>query len=325
MEAHRMLDSFTNNRHRRLSRSRVNGCQFGLSRRDIWLFALLLASLLLAGCAGAPTRQLQQVAERQGMEESVVESERFSHRLFRNNKPLDRQTLNVYLEGDGLPWMFRYFVVSDPTPRWPLMLNLMALDESSSVYIGRPCYNGFARQPGCEPTLWTSARYSKTIVNSMAEIIIKEIDRSGAAYVNLFGHSGGGALALLLAEQFSQTRTVVTIAGNIDIDGWTRLHGYSPLEASLNPVLQPALDESIIQVHLLGGSDKNIPPSLALDWITRQSNTYGVVYEGYTHSCCWTREWRRLVRQVGREEKPIQFRYKPFKLPDRRFLFASRD
>lgn len=287
------------------------------------VLAVLAMVLLLGACAGAPTRHLQSVAVRQGLEESVEQSKRFSHRVFRNAQRLQRDTLNVYLEGDGMPWALRYFVVSDPTPRWPMMLHLMARDESAAVYIGRPCYNGFAKEAGCDASLWTSARYSRTVVNSMVDIVAAELALTGASRVNLFGHSGGGALALLMAEKLPQTDTIVTIAGNIDIDAWTRLHGYSPLFGSLNPRARPALDDAITQVHLLGEGDRNIPPSLALEWIGRQPNSYGVVYAGFNHSCCWSKDWARIVRQVSRGDNPLQFRYKPFKLPERRFLFAE--
>lgn len=286
---------------------------------------MVFLGAFLSACAGAPTRNLQVIAAKQGMSESVESSQRFSHRVFSNDKPLNRGTLNVYLEGDGLPWAFRYIIVSDPTPRFPMMLNLMALDESAAVYVGRPCYNGFAKSQGCNSTLWTSARYSEKVVSSMVDIVRKEANRRGANRVNLFGHSGGGALALLMAEKLPQTGTLVTVAGNIDIDGWTELHGYSPLYESINPVKRPGLDESIIQVHLLGGADTNIPPSLARQWIWKQPNSYGVEYEHNNHGCCWKPEWRRLLKQIGRGDLPLQFSTKPFKLPERRFLFAHSE
>jgi len=287
------------------------------------LLVLLLGTLLLSACAGVPTRNLQSVAAKDGHRESVIETSMFSHRVFHNEKPMQDGLLNVYLEGDGLPWIFRYFVVSDPTPRWPLMLNLMARDTNAAIYIGRPCYNGFARSPGCSPVLWTEARYSRTVVVSMVEALRSELERSGAKRVNLFGHSGGGALALLMAEQLAETDTIVTIAGNLDTDGWTDLHGYSPLYRSLNPVKRPPLNPGITQIHLMGGRDSNIPPQLASRWIDEQPNSYGVIFRDYDHNCCWESQWKTIVRQVNRGDLPIQFSAKHFKLPARRFLMVD--
>lgn len=289
------------------------------------LLWLIFTAFILGGCASTPTAALQSVAARSGLQESVEQSQHFSHRLFRNDRPLQQGALNVYLEGDGLPWVFRYFIVDDPTPRWPMMLHLMGVDESAAVYIGRPCYNGFSKSPGCTPDLWTSARYSARVVKSMVDMVRLEARRRGATSINLFGHSGGGALALLMAENLPATKTLVTVAGNIDVEGWTDLHSYSPLLDSLNPVTRPALDESIVQVHLLGAEDENIPPTLARKWIWEQPNSYGVEYQNYTHGCCWKPEWRRLLKQIARGDLPLQFSTNPFKLPERRFLFAKTE
>ena len=56
----------------------------------------------------------------------------------------------------------------------------------------------------------------------------------------LIGYSGGGVLAMLLAEQFPATQAVVTVAGNLDTDAWAIEHGYSPLRGSLNPAFATA-------------------------------------------------------------------------------------
>ena len=150
-------------------------------------------------------------------------------------------TLHVYLEGDGTPWVYRVIVTPDPTPRRPLMLGLMSLDDAPSIYVGRPCYNGTSGASGCDDTLWTSARYSATVVDSMAKAIRVIARRGGYSALRLFGHSGGGTLALLLAPRLEGVLDVVTVAGNLDIEAWTRHHGYSPLRDSLNPASEPAL------------------------------------------------------------------------------------
>ena len=74
--------------------------------------------------------------------------------------------LHVYLDGDGTPMLGSY-PAADPTPRDPLVLDLMALDSTPSIYVGRPCYHGLSGAP-CSPSLWTSGRYSEPVVASMA-------------------------------------------------------------------------------------------------------------------------------------------------------------
>jgi len=301
-------------------RSSARVFSFRCASRYLRYGAQVFLLLLLGACAGLPTKNLQSVAAKDGHKESVVESTRFKHRIFSNQKNALNGVLNVYLEGDGLPWVLRYFVVSDPTPRSPMMLHLMERDENAAVYIGRPCYNGFARSEGCTSVLWTAGRYSTAVVNSMVEVLRGEMSKQGATRVNLFGHSGGGALAMLMAEQLSETRSVVTLAGNLDTDAWTSLHGYSPLFTSLNPSKRAPLDRRVTQVHLMGGRDRNIPPTLARQWITSQPNSYGVIFEDFDHSCCWNSQWRSIVRQVTRGAKPLEFTAKPFKMPPRQYL-----
>ena len=67
---------------------------------------------------------------------------------------------------------------------------------------------------------------------------------------------------MLLAERFKQTRAVVTVAGNLDPDRWVAQHGYSPLVGSLNPARRPPLPSHILQLHFVGGRDRNVPRDL---------------------------------------------------------------
>ena len=76
--------------------------------------------------------------------------------------------------------------------------------------------------------------------------------------VVLIGYSGGGTIAWLMAARIPETTRVVTIAANLDIDEWTRIHDYSRLAGSLNPALAPALTPAIEQLHFVGGRDTNV-------------------------------------------------------------------
>ena len=157
----------------------------------------------------------------------------------------------------------------------------------------------------------------------MVEVLREEIQRADIQRVNLFGHSGGGALAMLIAERIVETSAVVTLAGNLDTDGWTALHGYSPLYTSLNPTRRAPLDQRIVQVHLMGGRDSNIPPTLARNWVMQQPNSYGVIFRTFDHSCCWDSQWLSVVKQVTRRDVPLNFNVSPFKRPEKRFLSAG--
>ena len=209
-------------------------------------------------------------------------------------------TLHIYLEGDGQPWQHRIVIMPDPTPRNPLMLRLMRNDPEPSAYVGRPCYYGHSQDPGCTFPLWTSARFSETVVASMAEVIRVLQGRYRARELWLIGHSGGGALAMLLAERLPAVSRVVTLGANLDTDAWTRHHRYSPLRESFNPAQRPALRQGVRQWHLLGTADRVVPPALVTRFIRRQPAAVGIELAGFTHSCCWSSLWPELARQRPR-------------------------
>src|SRR3972149_2178107 len=90
---------------------------------------------------------------------------------------------------------------TDPTPTQAVALRLMHLDSAPSVLVGRPCYHELKRSAECTPGLWTHARYSSTVVASMLAVIEVLARGSNSTGVVLIGYSGGGALAMLIAER----------------------------------------------------------------------------------------------------------------------------
>jgi pimeloyl-ACP methyl ester carboxylesterase len=262
---------------------------------------LLMSMILITGCS-TPAQRLDRTAATYGYSVQALKSTEFQHRIYRNLLKIEgtADTLHVYLEGDGTPWVGNHRIIAaDPTPRSPLMLELMALDNQPAIYIGRPCYNGYSANPACNPSLWTDARYSERVVDSMAQVLQKRVRNEGAKNLVLFGHSGGGVLAVLLAKRLSQARAVVTMSANLDIDAWADLHGYSRLHRSLNPAVEPALDSTILQLHLVGGKDRNVRPTLLHSYQSRQPNSQAIVIPGYDHVCCWEDLWPKVLQWVA--------------------------
>ena len=212
------------------------------------------AATLLSGCAHEP-QVPATFADR------TLAGESFQHRVFSRGHP-GRGTLHVYVEGDGRAWLDSTTISSDPTPPKPLMLELMALDPQPSVYVGRPCYFGLADSPGCTDRQWTSDRYSSAVVASLERVIVTLVAEGDYDHVVLFGHSGGGTLATLLAARLAQIDALVTIAPNLDVSGWSALHGYSPLTGSLDPARTNEFPHGILQIHWLGSDDDEVPPRL---------------------------------------------------------------
>ena len=263
------------------------------------VLTLMLATLLAAGCSGNPPRP-DDLARRFGFERRVQRGAEFTHVVF--TKALmsaPAGALHVYIEGDGTPYLARHDFAADPTPRNPLMLRLMTLDPAPSIYVGRPCYFGLADSPPCAPRDWTLDRFSPRIVDSMARVIEQVRATRGTDAIELYGHSGGGALAVLLAARLGGVQRIVTIGGNLDTDAWAAYHGYTPLEGSLNPVRGGPLPASLIQQHFVGDRDKVVPPEIVAAAARRLGAPGVVVLHGVSHARGWDRAWPWIL--VGEE------------------------
>lgn len=295
----------------------------GIFGASVGRTALLGACLTLQACA-TPAGELKDLATQNGFNRSKVRAEGFDLLVFDNISKINSNVssrnsgngvLHVYLEGDGTPWTHRTIIMPDPTPRNPLMLRLMRYERNASVYVGRPCYNGFAGEPECNNSLWTSARYSDKVVRSMASAIRALAKRHQATQLWLMGHSGGGALAMLLADQLPQVTRVVTIAGNLDTEAWTSHHRYTPLYSSINPATAPALRADIWQWHLIGNRDTVIPAQLVKAFIMAQQSASGFQFSGFNHGCCWERIWPDVLNALAIDE--------PRRVPGTQFKFRD--
>lgn len=260
---------------------------------------IVLASVLSTACALTPEARLERTAAESGFLSGDVQAGPFSLRYFYRQTERSTATLNVYLEGDGTPWLTPTRVAANPSPREPLALDLMAQDAGHAIYLSRPCYLGRQGQPPCRPWLWTHGRYSETVVRAMATALEQLIrQRAPEARVRLIGHSGGGVLAVLLAERLAPVVEVVTIGANLDIDAWADGQGYSRLDGSLNPAKRPGLPARIRQVHLFGARDTQVPAAAMIDALRNRTRATFILFDGFDHRCCWAEHWRALLEAL---------------------------
>ncbi len=269
--------------------------------RATLFLALVLSAAALAACTplGSP---VASIADDYGLLRQTVQGQPFRHLLLSNSavSPAANR-LHVYIEGDGLPWATLRQVSVDPTPRDPLALRLMILDRQPAIYLGRPCYFDEAHDSLCSPLIWTHQRYSAEVVDSMVSALRGYVKALPQIKLTLIGYSGGGVLAMLMASRLSETEQVVTVAANLAVQQWTELHGFSPLEGSLDPEQEPALSVSIKQFHLVGDQDSNVP-----EWLIRRvadkqstSSTQVIVKTGFDHRCCWVGVWPSILRDLN--------------------------
>ena len=81
-----------------------------------------------------------------------------------------KTNIKIYVEGDGLSWISKSIISSNPTPINPIALKLMLLDNNScKIYLARPCQ--YITSNGCEERYWTSHRFNTKIIESYEHVL----------------------------------------------------------------------------------------------------------------------------------------------------------
>jgi pimeloyl-ACP methyl ester carboxylesterase len=264
------------------------------------LTAVCLTSALLAGgCATAPVSP-SGLAARLRFHSVQLQGASFVHSAYYSLEPA-ASTLWVFIDGDGRPWINGgREPAQDPTSRNPLALRLAGATGRPALYISRPCYDGHASDAACSVELWTSARYSERVVESMIEALRAFQAQHAFEHLVLVGYSGGGTLAALMAPRLPNVRALVTVAANLDVAAWTAHHGYLPLNESLDPADR---DDVLTapEIHLVGVGDITVPAQLSRRYFERRPRALLWEYEGFDHICCWAQHWPRIVARLEEE------------------------
>jgi len=132
----------------------------------------------------------------------------------------------------------------------------------------------------------------------MVSALRRLLDKGEVKDIILIGYSGGGVLAWLIAERLPEVTQLITIAANLDINAWTREHGYSPLVGSLNPASRAPLPQRILQLHLTGERDTNSPARLVQSVIAKQGRYAEIRVVPSDHRCCWEEFWPSLLNEL---------------------------
>jgi pimeloyl-ACP methyl ester carboxylesterase len=208
------------------------------------------------------------------------------------------EELHVYIEGDGAAWATAFHPPRDPTPEQPVGLALAANDPAAVVaYLGRPCqYLDAAELKACPPRYWTSHRFAPEVVATYQATLDVLKERFGTRRIRLFGYSGGGVLAALLAGKRDDVEKLVTIAAPVSVAEWTAWHGITPLTGSLDPATEP-LAPLPPALHFVGSADRVVPPGVVAGFAASSGGTLRLVPE-FDHQCCWSRDWRRLLEET---------------------------
>lgn len=271
--------------------------------------AITIMVILMSGCSAVPSHYDRTLTA----ERLVIESGWRSH-VFKTNMfniqayispDLDgsSEVIHVYIEGDGFAWRTRSQPSNNPTPINPLALRLALKDPSKSViYLARPCQYAGIEDPSCNSNYWTNKRFSAEIIDAYQEVLDVLKDRYRTESFTLVGYSGGGAITALLSARRNNVQALITVAGNLDTQYWTKLHNISELSGSLNPADDASNLVDVPQWHFVGEDDNVMPPSVAQHFtgkFTEQHRPNLIIIPDYTHHCCWTDNWQELLMNLG--------------------------
>ena len=269
-------------------------------------FVSAIALIVLTGCetvtglVGERSDVADRIASGARMEKFFVDTGQFELVGYQRFANRGNPVVSVYIEGDGLAFLNESTISRDPTPRDPVSLRLAARDPSSNVaYLGRPCqYQTEERLSRCSYTYWTNGRFAPEVIREMNKAVDAIVRASGARQVRLYGYSGGGAAAALIAARRSDVTFLATAASPLDHGSWTRVKRFSPLNRSLDAVVDAQILARIPQVHFVGADDTVVPRTVIESYAAAVRKHGGVArvvsVPDTDHWCCWQDEWPAL-------------------------------
>ena len=271
--------------------------------RSCFRLVAALSVTAVCGCALLPSCRhrpggADAVAIAAGLSKRYVRAGEFDLLTYRRmNKP--GESVRIYIEGDGNAWETRSRLSRDPTPRSPVALYLAAEDPYDNVvYLARPGQFPRDGSSDCSPAYWSSRRYSPEVVSAFMEAIDVVKSQAGAPALELVGHSGGAALAVLVAAERDDVFSIMTVAGNLDTDAFCRHHRVSPLTGSLNPLDAASRVAHIPQRHFIGSKDTVVPGFIAKSFVEKEGDAGNgsiTTVDGATHTNGWRRRWKELL------------------------------
>jgi len=267
---------------------------------------ILTIALLSSGCVSKLSPKVRQytadtVAQSGNLVQQKIATDDFLLTTYqRFDSTADNKQMVVYIEGDGMAWISRDQLSSNPTPVQPIALKLASIDTNDNVlYIARPCqYLWPQKMNRCSSRYWSDKRGSEEVISSINQAISIVKQKQNISSIRLIGYSGGGGIAALIADRRADVNEFVSVSGNLNYKLFTQTHDLSPMNGSIDPITVANQIGSIPQIHYVGADDKIIPKQIALSFSDKVKVISDVSHDN------WPDKWAQILRTINHDLSP---------------------
>jgi len=267
---------------------------------------ILTIALLSSGCVSKLSPKVRQhtadtVAQSGNLVQQKIATDDFLLTTYqRFDATADNKQMVVYIEGDGMAWISRDQLSSNPTPVQPIALKLASIDTNANVlYIARPCqYLWPQKMNRCSSRYWSDKRGSEEVISSINQAISIVKQKQNISSIRLIGYSGGGGIAALIADRRADVNEFVSVSGNLNYKLFTQTHNLSPMNGSIDPITVANQIGSIPQIHYVGADDKIIPKQIALSFSDKVKVINDVSHDN------WPDKWAQILRTINHDLSP---------------------
>ena len=253
----------------------------------------LIFILFLSNCSQSSLNQRNSLIEELNLDKftkNVYATTLFN--IYSLEKIKNKKKLTIYIEGDGLSWVDRFTISSNPTPTNPLAFKMALIDQGENIiYLARPCQ--YEWNKSCNKEIWTISQYSSVILNSYKDIIT-HLSKTYEE-IHLVGYSGGAGIAMYLGSTDNKKiKSIRTIAGNINHNELSKILNISRLNKSVNFYSIEKKIKQIPQVHYYGLKDKTVPNELQISYLKRNLKNKCIKIESVkkaSHNEGWLAYW----------------------------------
>ena len=267
---------------------------------------ILTIALLSSGCVSKLSPKVRQqtadtVAQAGNLVQQKIATDDFLLTTYqRFDATADNKQMVVYIEGDGMAWISRDQLSSNPTPVQPIALKLASIDTNANVlYVARPCqYLWPQKMNRCSSKYWSNKRGSEEVISSINQAISIVKQKQNISSIRLIGYSGGGGIAALIADRRADVNEFVSVSGNLNYKLFTQTHNLSPMNGSIDPITVANQIGSTPQIHYVGADDKIIPKQIALSFSDKVKVINNVSHDN------WPDKWAQILKTINHDLSP---------------------